>query len=68
MSQPVEMQPSLLRAEEVAKLLNISRSKTFALMSAGALPGIVRIGRSVRVSRTVLERWIDEHAGETDAA
>lgn len=65
MNQPVELQSSLLRAEEAAKLLNISRSKVFALMASGQLPGVVRIGRSVRVSRTVLERWIAEQAGET---
>ncbi len=49
MTLSVHAQPSLLRAEEVAKMLNISRSKVFALMASGDIPGVVRIGRSVRV-------------------
>ena len=66
-SQGVSTQPSLLRAEEVARMLNISRSKVFALMASGEIPGVVRIGRSVRVSRLALERWIEQQAGDPDA-
>ena len=51
--------PLLLRASEVASLLGLGRSTVFALLADGELP-IVRIGRSVRVPRAALERWIDE--------
>ena len=53
------MEPLLLRAGEVAKLLGLGRSTVFALLAAGELP-VVRIGRSVRVPRVALERWVDE--------
>jgi excisionase family DNA binding protein len=53
------MEPLLLRAGDVAKLLGLGRSKVFAMLAAGELP-VVRIGRSVRVPRAALERWIDE--------
>jgi len=53
------MEPLLLRAGDVAKLLRLGRSKVFAMLTAGELP-VVRIGRSVRVPRAALERWIDE--------
>ncbi|MDP9363538.1 MAG: helix-turn-helix domain-containing protein [Chloroflexota bacterium] len=56
--------PILLKAEQGARLLGISRSKFFQLMAAGELPGVVRIGRSVRISRAALERWVREQSGE----
>ncbi len=53
------MEPLLLRTDDVARALGLGRSTVFALMAAGELP-VVRIGRSVRVPRAALERWIDE--------
>ncbi len=63
--------PLLLRVEEAAKLLGVGRTTVFALVSAQKLP-VVRIGRSVRIPREALERWIREHlvgdAPDEDAA
>jgi excisionase family DNA binding protein len=53
------MEPLLLRGGEVAKLLGPGRSTVFAMLAAGELP-VVRIGRSVRVPRGALERWVEE--------
>ena len=52
--------PLLLRVSEVARLLSISRSKAYELIAAGQIAGVVRIGRSVRVSSGALLRWIGE--------
>lgn len=51
--------PLLLRAEEAARLLGLGRSTMFGLLAAGALPAI-RVGRSVRVSRAAVEKFIAE--------
>ncbi len=51
--------PLLLRAEEVAKLLGLSRSMVFQMLASGELP-VVRFGRSVRVPREALDEWIKE--------
>jgi len=61
----------LLRTGEVGKLLGLGRSKVFAMPAAGQLPAI-RIGRSVRVPRLALDRWIEERtrqaaSGEVEA-
>ncbi len=56
--------PLLLRAEEGARLISVSRSKFFQLMASGAVPGVVKIGRSTRISREALERWVRERSGE----
>jgi excisionase family DNA binding protein len=53
------MEPLLLKAGEVAKLLGLGRSKVFAMLAVGELP-VIRIGRSVRVPRAALEGWIAE--------
>ena len=54
------MEPLLLKAGDVAKLLGLGRSKVFAMLAVGELP-VIRIGRSVRVPRAALEDWIAEH-------
>ena len=50
----------LLRAEEAASLLGIGRSKVYELIATGELP-VVTVGRSRRVNRLALERWIEAH-------
>ncbi len=53
----------LLRTEDVVRVLRIGRTKVVAMIGSGELP-VVRIGRSVRVPRVALERWIAERTGE----
>jgi excisionase family DNA binding protein len=55
--------PILLRLPEVAELIACSRSKTYELAARGDLPGVVRIGGSVRVHRPTLLGWL---AGEAN--
>lgn len=59
-------QTILLRAEEAARMLQISRSGMFRLMAEGRVPGVVRIGRSVRLSREALENWVQQQVDEQD--
>ena len=47
----------LLRAADVAAILDLGRSKVYEMMKKGELP-VVRIGRSVRVPRSALTEWI----------
>jgi excisionase family DNA binding protein len=47
----------LLTGDEVADLLNISRSFAFALMKRGEIP-TVKLGRAVRVRPQDLEEFI----------
>lgn len=48
-----------LRVPEVAEVLRIARTRAYELVAEGEVPSI-RIGRSVRVSRTELDRWLEE--------
>jgi excisionase family DNA binding protein len=49
--------PLLLTPEEAAKVLRIGRTTVYALMKAGELHP-VHIGRSCRLSRSDLERYV----------
>lgn len=51
--------PELLRLGEVASLMAISRSQAYQLALDGRLPGVVRIGTSVRIHRRTLLAWLD---------
>ena len=48
-----------LKVPEVAEVLRIARSRAYELVAEGEIPSI-RIGRSVRVSRSELDRWLEE--------
>ena len=58
-----EPETLLHRPEEVAALLQLSRSKTYELIAEGQIPSI-RIGRTIRVSASALEHWIREQEGK----
>jgi len=57
-SQPT--QEALLRAMEVSRILNISRSMTYQLLQSGRIP-VVRIGNSVRVRPKDLNEFINQN-------
>jgi len=47
-----------LKVPEVAEILRIARNRAYELIADGEIPA-VRIGRSVRVSRKGLDRWLE---------
>jgi excisionase family DNA binding protein len=47
-----------ISADEVAKLLGISRAHVWRLHSQGRIPRPVRLGRAVRWDRATIERWL----------
>ncbi len=49
----------LLRGEEVAEILNISKAFAYRLMAEGQIPTI-KMGRAVRVRPEELDRFIQE--------
>lgn len=61
-----EQQHEYLKVPEMAKMLRIARSRAYELIGSGEIPA-VKIGRSVRVSRKELDRWLEDQR-YTDAA
>ena len=50
----------LLTVEEVAAILRLSRKAAYAMIERRQLPGVIRIGRRVRVCRAVLLDWLQQ--------
>jgi excisionase family DNA binding protein len=61
------LEPELLHVDEAARLLRIGRTRAYEMTQSGEMPGLVRIGRSVRVSRRRLLAWIDEQSAANAA-
>ena len=60
-------EPLLLTPEEAAKVLRVGRTTVYALMKAGDLHP-VHIGRSCRISRAELERYVRRLDGPQPSA
>lgn len=55
----MDRQQEWLKVPEVAEVLRIARSRAYELVAEGEIPS-VRIGRSLRVNREELDRWLQE--------
>jgi excisionase family DNA binding protein len=62
----VSSEPILLTVSEVQALTQLGRTKVYELIGAGKLP-IIRIGRSVRIRRDALDKWLAELEEATQA-
>ena len=52
-------QGDLLRAPEVAAMLDLSTDRVYALARQGRIPN-VKIGRSVRFARAAVQQWVED--------
>jgi excisionase family DNA binding protein len=50
----MEDQTRFLTIPETAKLLRINRGRAYAMANDGTLPGVIRLGRTIRVDRAQL--------------
>jgi excisionase family DNA binding protein len=53
-----EALPPLLTAEELAALLRVQPKTVYAAIRRRQIPGIVRVGRLIRISRTAVLAWL----------
>ncbi len=49
---------AVLTVDEAAALLRVNRKTLYAAIAAGKVPGTLKIGRSIRISRSALESWM----------
>jgi excisionase family DNA binding protein len=54
---PTETAPLFLTVDEAAALLRVNRKTFYAAISANQVPGVVHLGRSIRLSRSALVTW-----------
>lgn len=64
-----QVERQTLTVEEAASLLGISRGAAYQAVKVGEIPGVLRLGRRVLISRVAFERWLssgDPPADTTD--
>jgi excisionase family DNA binding protein len=54
----------LLRVQEAADMLSVSRAKMYELLAANNEIPVVRIGHAIRVPRAALESWVNDQTAE----
>lgn len=57
-----QTEPLTMRVEDAARLLGISRGAAYAAARTGSLPGVLRVGGRILVSKSQLQRAIDGEA------
>jgi excisionase family DNA binding protein len=50
--------PLVLTVQESAKILRVNEKTIYDMVARGELPGAKKVGRSIRISRRVLMRWL----------
>ena len=60
------MEAGLLTLGEAAEMIGLGQTKTKELIRRGELPR-VKIGKSMRIPRSSLQRWIDDRTAEAEA-
>ncbi len=51
-------EPSVLTVDEAARLLRVNRKTLYDAVREGRVPGVIRLGRSIRIGRTALVTWL----------
>ncbi|MDC0708770.1 helix-turn-helix domain-containing protein [Stigmatella sp. ncwal1] len=53
----------VLTVEEAAAFLRVNRKTLYEAVRLGSIPGVIRIGRSIRISRSTLLGWVQGNGG-----
>lgn len=54
----IDLPPPLLTVQELAVLLTTSNSGIYSRVARGQIPGVLRIGRTLRFEPRVIARWL----------
>lgn len=49
--------PITVTVDEAARMLGVNRKSLYAAIARDEVPGVVRVGRAVRIGREALLRW-----------
>ncbi len=50
--------PQVLTVDEAARLLRVNRKTLYDAVREGRVPGVIRLGRCIRIGRTALLAWL----------
>lgn len=55
--------PPALTVDEAARLLRVNRKTLYDAVRDGRIPGVIRMGRSIRIGRDALLGWLRGNGG-----
>jgi excisionase family DNA binding protein len=50
----------VMTVAELAKMLRVNENTVYREIAAGHVPGVLRLGRTIRISRTAVLRWLGQ--------
>lgn len=59
---------AVLNVKELASLLRVSDRTIYAAVRAGTIPGVVRVGVSIRFGRKRIQEWLSNTGIDVDSA
>lgn len=57
------LEPAVLTVDELAVLLRVDRKTAYAAVTRGEVPGVRRLGRTIRVHRESVITWLRDGHG-----
>jgi excisionase family DNA binding protein len=51
-------EPAVISVEELAKLLRVNRKTAYEAVARGFIPGVRKIGRTIRIDRQAVLLWL----------
>jgi excisionase family DNA binding protein len=56
-------EPVVLTVDEAAAFLRVNRKTLYEAIVRGHVPGVIRVGRSIRIGQTALLHWVQGNGG-----
>ncbi len=56
--EPATATSAVMTVVELAGLLRVNRKSAYAAVARGEVPGVVRVGHRIRISRAAVEKWL----------
>ena len=55
--------PEMLTVEEAAAFLRVNRKTFYEAVRLGSVPGVIRLGRVIRINKSALISWVQGNGG-----
>lgn len=60
-----DQESAVMTVSELVKTLSIGRRAVYEAIARGDVPGVIRLGKSIRISRAAVTHWLEgEPKGE----
>lgn len=50
----------VMTVTELAKMLRVNKNTVYREIEAGRVPGVLRVGRTIRISRAAVVKWLGQ--------